>query len=59
MADEKCANCKFYKDTFCKRYPPIDKAVRVWPEDHSYEIKSRATFPVVKEDEWCGEWRKP
>lgn len=36
-----CKKCKFFVDQECRRFPPID--------NHS-------SFPIVNEDEWCGEY---
>lgn len=41
-----CANCKFWKDTLCHRYPPV------------YDREAgRSAFPGTLPESWCGEYQ--
>lgn len=51
---ERCLECKFFAQIGpevgnCRRYPP-----RPWPHGD----KVSALWPVVRCDQWCGEWRR-
>jgi hypothetical protein len=60
MSEEKCENCRFFKQTEdnihgvmytrerCRRHPPIRASDNTQQE---YE------HPVTSLDSWCGEWR--
>ena len=46
-----CENCRFYSSFFneCRRFPP--KVTSVSNEDIVH------CFPIVKPEEWCGEFK--
>ena len=46
----KCEECKYNRFGHCVRYPPQLGEKRIV----SYE----AQFPEIKEDDWCGEYKK-
>lgn len=55
----KCENCKFFfrfpessalkNKGQCRRYPPVVEKV----DDISYQSK----FPIICDDDWCGEFK--
>lgn len=65
---QTCANCKFLKSgnsPGCRRYPPYAQALIVprpptvatmGPPQLIPVEESRAMFPSVRPDWWCGEW---
>lgn len=57
MPEERCENCKFWKETAddgstgeCQRYPP--QLVT-----NSVGTVIDAAWPTVDADDWCGEWK--
>jgi hypothetical protein len=55
MAAEKCKNCKFRKDTECRRLPPIFSNPAV--AQLADKPPSAGVWPEVENDGWCGEWK--
>lgn len=50
--NQECSNCKFYsgdRHGICRRYPP--KIIGFDSMDNQ-----NSEFPVVDQDDWCGEW---
>ena len=49
----KCQDCKYYESQgnagFCHKFPP---------ENDGKGIATVDEFPVVKEADWCGEYKK-
>lgn len=56
-ASNTCATCLYYVvesgDGLCKRYPPV-----VLAYEDPLQIPKHSAFPVVKAEDWCGEWKK-
>ena len=51
--DDRCETCRFRAaDATCRRGPPA--ANLVFREDGAFPV---ASFPTVKPEDWCGEWR--
>lgn len=51
-----CGTCKFYDQGACRRFPPA----RVYtPSGDKPEVILDVTvWPVVKPENWCGEWKR-
>ena len=49
VANERCANCRFYIDGFCQRFPPALFQTSGMIQGH---------WPAVGAADWCGEWKK-
>lgn len=56
----RCQTCLFWKRLstqgiygHCHRYPPSMLALELQPEREDIPA-----FPIVHEDEWCGEWKE-
>lgn len=47
--EQSCANCAFYINNGCNRYPP---------SVYINTLNRTATYPKVEADNWCGEWKK-
>lgn len=61
--DESCMNCRFYlrytystkdgefetENGECRRYPPVI-------QESSEIIRNKSVFPIVRQDQWCGEF---
>lgn len=61
MADstkERCGNCRYCILTGKERYINIDKSIKEGRCHRFPPTKSGkdCEFPLVTEDEWCGEW---
>jgi hypothetical protein len=62
--EEKCENCKFYRNGECHRLPP--QTVNVEEYRPSYDKDTPSTtevavvtqWPDVDEDDWCGEFKR-
>lgn len=57
MPEERCENCRFWKETAddgsageCQRYP---KQIRT----DQFGMLLGASFPQMEPDDWCGEWK--
>lgn len=48
MTDECCEICKFYMDNECHRFPP-----QIYVDQDG----ASSTFPLVRRQEWCGEFK--
>jgi hypothetical protein len=63
---EKCLNCQFYDRRSAR---PTDGQASMWGQcrRHSPHLNPATTksylvegvWPLVRDDDWCGEWRSP
>ena len=51
VAEQSCLNCMYLRGGFCRRNAPV-----VFAEPSTHYTYSKAFWPVVKGDDWCGEW---
>lgn len=45
--NERCANCRFWQPSVCKRHAPVISGV-------SGDLRS--SWPLVMDYDWCGDW---
>lgn len=45
------ANCRRYPPTLCMEFLTKDSTIK------AQDLHNLYAFPIVHEDEWCGEWR--
>ena len=61
MADS-CANCKFVfqgsDSLYCRRNPPTGAFVYVPGPGQQPSLMVRGTFPPIRAEMWCGEYRR-
>jgi len=61
MEKQECNNCYYYRDSFCKRYPPTftSGGYKRMDSANPNEIgEITLVREIVEEDEWCGEYRE-
>lgn len=51
VAEQSCLNCIYLRGGFCRRNAPV-----VFAEPNTHYTYRKAFWPVVKADDWCGEW---
>lgn len=53
MSERKCADCEFYFEGTCRRYPPqVGWIKRLLP---TFKRASASTWPGVAKNQFCGE----
>lgn len=66
---QQCGNCHFCiegdidknnitnKIYFCRRYPPTSHLIPVPDNTGNLQMGQQAFFPMIRVDNWCGEWQ--
>lgn len=52
--NDKCEKCKYFDDKRCKRHPP--QITLISPGTHG--VAQLNDWPVVQDEDWCGEFEK-
>ena len=48
---QQCGGCRFYKFCTCRRHAPL-------PLSSTELLEPYGWFPLMDEDDWCGEWEQ-